>query len=178
MRVLRTDHMTIARLCAQGVLRRLDQRGRFDPVEAIPAYINYKVNAIKTQLTTAGAARGRLADAKASIAEMEMAQLKASLIPADAAFAAYREAAEIAKTRLNTIPSRCAPRLATVKNAVEAQAVIADEIEQALTELSNLPKVGTKDGEDGSRADGASEAEEDDAEEEAEEDEEDGAAAA
>ena len=62
----------------RGVLVRAE-RGLFDPGANIPTYLAMKIEAVKTQFATDGAGKTRIADAKASLAELELKRRRREL---------------------------------------------------------------------------------------------------
>lgn len=79
----------------------------------------------------------RLARARADKAEMELAEARGILIPADQIGDAINSAVQIMRTRMLAVPTKAAPRVGA-KDIAAAEKVIRDEIVEGLGELSRV----------------------------------------
>jgi phage terminase Nu1 subunit (DNA packaging protein) len=82
----------------------------------------------------------RLARARADKAEMELAEARGQLIPADQIGDAVNSAVQIMRTRVLAIPTKAAP-LVGAKDIPAAEKVIRDQVFEALSELSKVSVV-------------------------------------
>lgn len=131
--------VTVGKLTTERVIRR-KKNGRYDAIDCNHAYISWREKVVAAKASRgSGDSKKRLADAKATLAEIEVAKERGKLVPAAQVHTLYRAAGERIKIRMLAIPSRVAPRLGSVKKAQEAAALIHEEIVLALTELNQLP---------------------------------------
>lgn len=97
-------------------------------------YIHYKVQA--AQPADFEEARARKMSAEAELAELDLAQKRGQLIPLEQHGQRLARILERVRARLVAIPGTVAPRLLSLETAVEAQAVVAGAVAEALEELS------------------------------------------
>ena len=128
-------------LLDEGVIVRAD-KGGYDLKSVVKQYIR--------QQREIAAGRGggesqaikadedaRLARARADKAEMELAEARGQLIPADQIADTWNAAVQIMRTRVLAIPTKAAPRVGS-KDIATAEKVIRDEVVEALSELSRV----------------------------------------
>lgn len=115
-------------------------RGTFELVPVVKGYIKHLRDRIAAGNESDGYTehRARLTKARADMAELERAQIIASLVPADDIEAAWSAVTAAMRSRLLAIPSKVAPRLMAMKTVNEAQELIRAEIFGALEELANV----------------------------------------
>lgn len=130
----------VQQLVDEGVFPRA-KRGHYELVPVVRGYVRHlRERAAAHEMSGEyGAHRARLTKARAAIAEMELAQIAASLVPADEVEAAWEAVTAAMRSRLLTVASNVAPRLMTVKGVAEAQDVLRAEIHAALGDLASLP---------------------------------------
>jgi phage terminase Nu1 subunit (DNA packaging protein) len=142
-RLLGIARGTVSNLASDGVLPR-DGRGTFDPPKAVQAYIKYKVassTAGDENVASLTAERSRLARLKADRAEIEAKTMAAELVPAADVQAAWLKIVGVVRSRILAIPTKLAARIIGLKTPAEAQALLKQEIDAALTDISNSPAV-------------------------------------
>jgi phage terminase Nu1 subunit (DNA packaging protein) len=110
--------------------------GKFDQSATVQAILQHREETLRARFVVDGADRARLAKAKASMAELALAQRQGEVVNVDDVTRVMTAVIVRSKMRLLTIPHRLAPRLCTVRTAVEAEQLITDEIYLALTELA------------------------------------------
>lgn len=128
-------------LIDEGVFERADKAG-YDLKSVVHQYVR--------NLRAVAAGRGggeaqhdkatedtRLARARADKAEMELAEARGQLVPADEIADALNAAVQIMKTRVLAIPTKAAPRVGA-KDVAAAEKAIRDEVVEALQELSKI----------------------------------------
>jgi len=86
-----------------------------------------------TRLT---AARARLTESRAAVADMQRRKLEGSLVPIDEVEALWAHQVTVARTRLLAIPAKVAVPLGMAQNAMPRQEIVRREIYAALDELS------------------------------------------
>ena len=91
--------------------------------------------------------RHRLTTARANLAELELAERVGAVIPTRAAVGLVSQAISNMKNRLLAIPTKAAPQLLKLTDARDARAILEQEIEQALAELSTLNTLSVPGGE-------------------------------
>jgi phage terminase Nu1 subunit (DNA packaging protein) len=139
--VLGISKVRVAKLASDGVLPRAG-RGLFDIPACVQAFVRYKVLITKVDDGASKglmAERARLTRAKADAAERDGLRQAGGLIAADQIEVAWLAVAGAVKTRLISIPTKTAARLASLKTPAEAQALLQKEIHGALAELSQTP---------------------------------------
>lgn len=139
--VLGISKAKVGELAVAGVLPRAG-RGRFDVPACVQAFVRHKVSIAKAGDGTAKglmAERARLTRAKADAAERDGLKQAGELIAADQIEAAWLAVVGAVKTRLLSIPTKTAARLAGLKTPAEAQQLLQKEINGALSELSRPP---------------------------------------
>lgn len=130
-------------LASDGVLPKAG-RGYFHLPPTVQAYVRYKTGAAKAADDTGKGLtneRARLTRAKADAAEADAKRRAGSLVPVDQIEAAWLAVAGAVKTRLLALPTKTAAQLAAIKTPAQCQALLQKEINAALAELSNSPKV-------------------------------------
>lgn len=129
----------------EGVIERAD-KGAYDLKSVVQQYVR--------NIREVAAGRGggaaqvtkavedtRLARIRADRAEMEFAEMRAELIPADHISDAINAAVQIMRTRVLAVPAKAAHRVGA-KDARTAESIIRDEIVEALHELTTVKIVG------------------------------------
>lgn len=86
----------------------------------------------------------RFARLKADKAEMEMAEMRRDMIPAQEIRDAINTGVQIMRTRLLAVPAKAAPRVGA-KDTRLAESIISDEIRDALDALSQIKVSGLRD---------------------------------
>lgn len=81
-------------------------------------------------------ARERKENAEANLKEIELAERMGKLMPADQVISAVASAAVTLRTRLESLPDVLAPQLAAMTDEQEIRALMADQVEHLLAELS------------------------------------------
>lgn len=130
-------------LIDEGVIDRAE-KGQYDVKAVVQQYVR--------NLREIAAGRGggsgtkaedeaRLAKAKADKAEMEAAQMRGELIPADTIAETLQSAVMVMKTRMLAVPPRAASEVGA-RNVASAEKVIRGHINEALTELSQVEVFG------------------------------------
>ena len=106
----------------------------FDEVGAMAAYIRYQ-----RQTPAAGgaaAARARKDESSAVLNELKIAALRGELISSADVKQAMVAAVTATRSRLLSLPTSLAPRLASVSDPASIESVIKGEVYSALRELS------------------------------------------
>jgi hypothetical protein len=155
--LLNITRQQVNNLVAQNVLRRVG-RGKFELASSVQAFVRYREGLIERKMAGGplAVAKLRKLQADASISEMNMRERKGELAPVSAVERVISAAVVTTKQRLLAFPSRLAPRLAPLKTAAEAQALLRKEIETVLVAISSvfndaaerLPKTKAGNGED------------------------------
>lgn len=81
--------------------------------------------------------------ALADKAEMEVAEMRGELVPADQIAEALHGAVIIMKTRLAGIPAKVAPIAHAAPSVAAAEKLIRDQVDEALAELGKVEVAGT-----------------------------------
>ena len=134
-------------LLDEGVIERAD-KGAYDLKTVVQQYVR---NLREVAAGRGGAASqankadedARLARARADKAEMELAEARGLLVPADQIGEALNSAVQIMRTRVLAIPSKAAPRVGA-KDVAAAEQVIRAEVVEALSELSQVVVTAAK----------------------------------
>lgn len=132
-------------LLDEGVISRAE-KGQFDPRAVVTEYVRH-LRAIaagragEQEQQARATADARKAAAQAEMAEMELAERKGLLIPADEIGETLAAVVSIMKTRLMGMPTKLA-RLVGARVPAEAEKVIRAEVVEALTELSKVRVTG------------------------------------
>lgn len=144
----------LRKLVADGAIKDRG-RGGWDAVEAakdLLAYREREIERLKAEIAslTAQVQRtegdgankaiedARHAKAKADKAEMEVAEMKAQLIPADQVAELLHTPILIMKTRMNAIPARAAPLAHAAPSVAAAESILREQIDEALSELGKV----------------------------------------
>lgn len=93
---------------------------------------------------TADEHKVRLARAKADQAEIKTAQMRGELLEAPAVNRAVQGAFARVRSKLLSLPSKMAPRISTMKSAVEIEETLTELVHEALAELAST-QVGTEE---------------------------------
>jgi phage terminase Nu1 subunit (DNA packaging protein) len=133
----------LQQLAAEGVIPKTD-RNRYELVDSVRGYIRYlRDRAFGPEVQDGpndnfAKQRARLTRSRADTEELKARQLLGELVPAAQIEAAWSAVTDIMRTRLLAIPAKTAARIGMARNAVEAQAIIRTEINEALSELANV----------------------------------------
>ena len=127
-------------LVRQGVLTR-QGRAKFDLDAVRIAYIRHlrdvaggrKSDRDAPELT---AERARLTKAQADKAEMELAAMEQTLVPAEEVENSWINLASSFRSRMIALPGKFAHQCAAMTNAAEVEALLRESIYEALNELS------------------------------------------
>jgi phage terminase Nu1 subunit (DNA packaging protein) len=131
----------VSQLVRRGVLVR-GADGLFDPADCVRRFVAEREEALKHRWAVDSGGRRRLTDAKASLVELRLERERRTVIPLAEAVQVGTEIMERVRSRILACPRRFAPRVVGLKDAVVAEAIIRRELEQALTELAALPRIG------------------------------------
>ena len=140
-RLLDLSERRVRQLSAQGVIPKA-ARGRYELVGAVRGYVQYlRRQIMKEEAGEAdyGAGRTRLIKARADLAEMEAAQLKAELLPATDVASAWTAIMSLLRTRLLGLPDSLAPLLHETTSITEARNILKKAIDEVLAELAATP---------------------------------------
>lgn len=134
-------------LLDEGVIERAD-KGAYDLKTVVQQYVrNLREVAAGRGGATSQANKAdedaRLARARADKAEMELAEARGLLVPADQIGDALNSAVQIMRTRVLAIPTKAAPRVGA-KDVAAAEQVIRAEVVEALSELSQVVVTAAK----------------------------------
>ena len=88
------------------------------------------------QALDGAAEKARLDRAKANLAELDLAQKEGRLVPASAIEKAWGSIATEIRTRLMSIPASTAPRITGKMSTVEIEAIIREQVDEALNAIS------------------------------------------
>ena len=141
--VLGISNARVQQLAADGVLPRAGV-GLYDIPACVQAFVRHKLVKAKASDVTVHslmAERSRLTKIKADAAEVEARKLAGELVPAADIEAAWLAVAGTVRTRLLLIPAKTAPRIVALKTPVEAQALLRNEINAALTAIAATPAI-------------------------------------
>lgn len=106
-------------------------------------YINYKLQQMPSH-DAEDEAKIRHLQAKAELAETKLATLRENLITVDDAVAVLAESLTAVKSTLQSLPSRIAPQVVHMDTPSEIEGLTKKIINEALTELSGVPKTMIK----------------------------------
>ncbi len=123
------------RLAIEGVMVRVS-RGRYMVFASVQAYIRKLTNAASGRDGgVTGAARARLLNAQAEVAEIKQAALRGEFLPAKEVEEAWTAEVRQVRSRLLALPARLGAKLPQLTHADVA--MIDDEIRAFLTELAD-----------------------------------------
>lgn len=144
----------LRKLVSDGVLKDRG-RGGWDALECAKELLAYRASEIdrlkaenaslQAQMQRSdddrankGLEDARHARAKADKAEMEVAEMRAQLVPADQIADAMHSAVMIMKTRINAIPARAAPLAHSAVSVAAAESILREQVDEALAELGRV----------------------------------------
>jgi phage terminase Nu1 subunit (DNA packaging protein) len=139
--VLGISRASIANLATDRVLPRAS-RGEFGLAACVQAYIRHKLlqaGAADIGAKTLVAERSRLAKFKADQAERESQIETGELVNVNDVDAAWQTVVRTIHSRLLVIPTKVAPRAATLTTAVEVQTLLQKELNAALAGIAAAP---------------------------------------
>ena len=132
----------LRRLVTEGILIRDDgKRGRY-PITNVTLYIKYlreRAFGNEAKETDLQTERTRLAKAQADRTEMEVGQLKESLIRSDDVIDKWSELISNCRGKLLNTPAKIAHLVIAADEYSEVEEIIRTEIYEALNELSEQP---------------------------------------
>jgi len=132
----------LRRLVTDGILIRDDgKRGRY-PITNVTLYIKYlreRAFGNEAKETDLQTERTRLAKAQADRTEMEVGQLKESLIRSDDVIEKWSELISNCRGKLLNTPAKIAHLVIAADEYSEVEQIIRTEIYEALNELSEQP---------------------------------------
>jgi phage terminase Nu1 subunit (DNA packaging protein) len=140
-RVLGISRASIANLATDRVLPRAS-RGEFGLAACVQAYIRHKLlqaGAADIGTKTLVAERSRLAKFKADQAERESQIESGKLVNVNEVDTAWQTIVHTIRSRLLLIPTKTAPRLASLTSAVEVQTLLQKELNAALAGIAAAP---------------------------------------
>lgn len=94
------------------------------------------------------AEKARLDKARADLAELELATKEARLVPASAIEKAWGNIATEVRTRLMSIPASTAPLITGKQSTVEIEAIIREQVDEALKAISGAVVIVEDDDQD------------------------------
>lgn len=94
------------------------------------------------------AEKARLDKARADLAELDLAVKESRLVPASAIEKAWGNIATEVRTRLMSIPASTAPRITSKMTTVEIEAIIREQVDEALKAISGAVIVAEDDDQD------------------------------
>jgi hypothetical protein len=140
---------TIARLCELTSVRiyQLSSRGVLPPIEngllplaaSLAAYIKYLRGFSEFEsagVSTFASERTRLYRLRADAAELDKQVRMGALAPIDKIEPSWKAHTNNFRTRLLAVPNKLASRLVGLKSAAQVQAILTDELHEALREFS------------------------------------------
>lgn len=136
-KLLNLDPRRIQQLANDGHIVKA-ARGRYFLAKSINGYCRFlqgsagggaDPNSFATQRT-------RLTKARADLVEMDRAERSGSLVPAEQVEEGWIKIAAIIRARMLALPTKLAPRMATVRTAAEAREILDGEITNALLEIA------------------------------------------
>lgn len=137
----------IRNLQNKGILPPKLADGTFDGPKTVQAYIDYRVRisrkngAEKSELgekkTTYEEEKIRLTKAQADKVEIEVQKELRQLIPAEEVATYFEETGMRLRSKLMTLPTKLSPRLLSQDEIAVIEDILAVEIKDALSELSN-----------------------------------------
>ena len=115
-------------------------RGRWQLIGSVQAYIRYlrRSSTDGTEADTLEFARRRKVSAEAELAEMELGQLRGTLVTTDDALKRFAAVLEQLRARLLNSPGKYAPQFLGIRTIPEAQLRLEAMIAEAMAELTTL----------------------------------------
>jgi phage terminase Nu1 subunit (DNA packaging protein) len=139
--VLGISRASIANLATDRVLPRAS-RGMFGLAPCVQAYIRHRLlqaGAADVGTKTLVAERSRLAKFKADAAERESQVETGQLVNVNEVDIAWQTVVRTIHSRLLVIPTKVAPRVASLTTAVEVQTLLQKELNAALAGMAAAP---------------------------------------
>ena len=138
-RVLDISPRRLQQLVTDGIIEKAE-RGKFDLIGTVHGYIRFLRDRLKAQ--DGGSedlmrSRASIASTKATLAEINLKQVRGELVPADEVLNAFVAQILSAKARLLAIPAKLAHRIVNVKNVAEAETLIREAIHEALADIAD-----------------------------------------
>ena len=115
------------------------QGDRYDLRECTRWYINVLKEEKKGGADSESEVKLRHMEAKASLAEIQLAEKREDLLTVDDAVSTIADTMTTIKSTLMSLPSRLAPQVISGSNASEVEGIAKRIVNEALTELSELP---------------------------------------
>ena len=135
-KLLDIEPRRVQQLARQGIIKK-NGRGKYDLLLCAREYIRY-LHGQSGEKRDAHAEKTRLLAAQADKQEMENAVRRGELLPADQVSHGIVAVVSNLKARIRAIPVKVAPLAATMSRAAEVADIIAEEIDQALTEIARV----------------------------------------
>jgi phage terminase Nu1 subunit (DNA packaging protein) len=130
----------VHQLIVEGAIPKPEKHGKYILETVVQAYVKHLQEKARAPITGdvvgLNAERERLTRAKADIAEMEMDEKRASLIPAKEIEAAWVSALSLLRTRLMSIPNQVAPLCHQEKTQAGVRDLIKQAVRGALDDLA------------------------------------------
>jgi phage terminase Nu1 subunit (DNA packaging protein) len=135
--LLGINDRTLRRLCTRSVLRR-NARGSFHLADTVRTYIAHREAAVAAEHGRGAyaTARAQLTAEKAQMAKLQRQVLENSLAPLDEVRSVWSAITIVFRTRMLGIGPKVAARLVGLRSAAEIEAIISQEVREALVELS------------------------------------------
>lgn len=132
----------VYQLAKDGIIPRA-QRGGYDLIACVRAYIRHLREIAAGRTSSDGrvdivAQRARLAAEQADHQAMKNAQLRGDLVPGDEIEDASVAVHSAVQQRLLAVPRNAAPLVAVENDARACEAIIREQIEEALEEIADL----------------------------------------
>jgi hypothetical protein len=143
-RLLLLSERRVQQLSAEGVIPRAE-RGRYELAPAVQGYLRYLrdrslgADGVDTALDTSGAAKLRLLQARARVAELEAERLGGTLLVRTQVEQAWTTLVLTLRAHLLALPVRGAPLALAAGTLPGTIAVLERLIHEALDELSTRP---------------------------------------
>lgn len=134
--LLKLSSRRVGQLVKEGVLTK-GANGKYNLPESIEAYYAFKFKS--DEKLSYDIEHTLLERAKRETTEIELEQLKGSLLYANDVEHAMANMILTAKARLLSLPSKCAPKILGQKNITAIAEIIQREIYDALSELREMP---------------------------------------
>jgi len=127
----------VAQLVEEKVLVRT-ARGMFDLGESVRSYMSYREGKLAAKLGAGPLyeAKRRYLEARARNSELDAQRRTGEMVPAAQIEASFAAVATAVRSALLAVPKACAARLGMTKGVVEAEALLREAIQEALSELS------------------------------------------
>lgn len=133
--ILKISERRVQQLAKDGILMRSDD-GNFNLPDSVEGYLKFKTESGNVNFDREHAL---LEKAKREKTEIALAKLKGSLLRADDVEHLISGMIITCKTKLLSIPMKCAPRLLNCKCQAKIVGILEDAVYEALNELHEMP---------------------------------------